>query len=678
MFDILFGWRKASKCKKLIKRVQCRLNLLKNKRNAIVRQLREDVAELIKNGHEETAFNRVEQLIKDECIATVYELLNHFCEFILIHLSYIQRHKDCPNDVNEAVSSLIFASARCGDLPELRIIRKLFGERYGHKFAMTAVELFPGNLVNPQIKEKLSIKSVADELKYRVIDEISRDYCLQPKLLALEYYSDSDWHQVQMKENNGNQVEEMDAQTNDTSAGFEMQPSNVAEIEREVICVDSSIKSFLTTPSNSFSNQSSDMSNPSSVHHAPPYISISPLHEKVDKVEKFVKVNSSSKFTVSSLEDKEEKMAAASSTESSPPFPEEAVVYLDDIEECQSSVSQEQRLFKFRSSGWPGRDKVEFGSDQGNIGHDESLSDKSDTMSSRNSRRTVPEKRSRRRSVSLENHSIKDVGCMIYYCKTWRSPSTHKHGSHYCRKLQRPLGEENQQSNCDQKRLKQHQSLELNSNFQARQSRHGGKKSCYNLKINDCTLEHPCYRCVFDDKNNWEYLPVKQKRGIRTVVGFPTSHVNQETLLCECCQCHSLWNKESDEETESDTLPHKPRRRSYHNGAVVYNVFTYLDYQSVKKNKAEISNSLGSPPSNCSEPDISSSLTRKDKLPPYSRAVTMPPGRSKGSPKDNIWRTNSSPFQNPNHVHPKLPEYDDIATKFMALKKEHLQNKTLQ
>lgn len=45
--------------KKLINRVQCRLKLLKNKRNSIVRQLREDMAQLIKSGHEHIAFNRV-------------------------------------------------------------------------------------------------------------------------------------------------------------------------------------------------------------------------------------------------------------------------------------------------------------------------------------------------------------------------------------------------------------------------------------------------------------------------------------------------------------------------------------------------------------------------------------------------------------------------------------------
>lgn len=96
MFDIFFGWRKASKwfcveglekkvylicclyllfflwglyvlfcsSKKLIKRVQCRLKLLKNKRYTIVKQLREDLAQLIKLGYEESAFNRVGRKLK--------------------------------------------------------------------------------------------------------------------------------------------------------------------------------------------------------------------------------------------------------------------------------------------------------------------------------------------------------------------------------------------------------------------------------------------------------------------------------------------------------------------------------------------------------------------------------------------------------------------------------------
>ncbi|OMP08129.1 hypothetical protein COLO4_06752 [Corchorus olitorius] len=76
---------------------------------------------------------------------------------------------DYPNDINEAVSSLIFASPRCADLPELPAIQKLLGVLW------------------LEIKEKLSIKSVSDDAKYSLIDEIVRDHFHKPEILAIEY-----------------------------------------------------------------------------------------------------------------------------------------------------------------------------------------------------------------------------------------------------------------------------------------------------------------------------------------------------------------------------------------------------------------------------------------------------------------------------------------------------------
>lgn len=137
-------------------------------------------------------------------------------------LLYHVTSRDCPNDINEAVSTLIYASAWCGDLPELRKIQKLFGERYGRKFVKAAVELYHGTLVNCQvsksqfsclnkqinmpfllplicmsvlfsyawypvvtialilqIREKLCLKSIPYNVKLRLMDEIAKDYSLQ-------------------------------------------------------------------------------------------------------------------------------------------------------------------------------------------------------------------------------------------------------------------------------------------------------------------------------------------------------------------------------------------------------------------------------------------------------------------------------------------------------------------
>jgi len=41
-------------------------------------------------------------------------------------------NRDCPEECKEAVSSLMDAAARTGDLPELRQLRTLFTDKYGN------------------------------------------------------------------------------------------------------------------------------------------------------------------------------------------------------------------------------------------------------------------------------------------------------------------------------------------------------------------------------------------------------------------------------------------------------------------------------------------------------------------------------------------------------------------
>lgn len=54
-------------------------------------------------------------------------------KLILFYMNQICliRHRECPEDCKEAVSSLMFAAARFADLPELREMRTLFLENYG-------------------------------------------------------------------------------------------------------------------------------------------------------------------------------------------------------------------------------------------------------------------------------------------------------------------------------------------------------------------------------------------------------------------------------------------------------------------------------------------------------------------------------------------------------------------
>lgn len=461
---------------------------------------------------------------------------------------------------------------------------------------------------------------------------------------------------VQVKENKGYQLVESDAKVNDQ--GSKVHPSEIEEIKRGVKCVASSISKSSDScylPKSCFADTSAIVS---TVQQYPPYILSSPLQNNVEKVVDvdYPKLLSSIN---SCLQNRGERLALASSAEriSFPTYPEEMVDCVDDIEEYQFPLSKDgacldQMVFQFRSSGLSTREKTQFGCHESDTDQDESQSETSSIRISRRSKR-APGKRSRRRSASLENLGIVDIGYMIYYQKPCRSPSTHKHGR---RKHQKLSLEGIPPSN---KKELLHSFSEKEIFLQSSQIEDGTKRKSFNLKIRGCSLDQPCYFCIYDDIDCLETLSKK------------ATHVQQGVMLDECCHCQPFWDVELNKGMESVTIPQRPNRKS-HSGVAECHAFNYPDCKAGNGNnkmKAEISAS----PS-VSNPRTIGSLTRIETEAPYSRAMTMPQERHRNG-KDKMFRTYSCPSQHPNHVHPKLPDYDDIAAKFTALKKEHLENK---
>ena len=60
--------------------------------------------------------------------------------------------RQCPDELKEAISSLIFAASRCRELPELQKIRGLFTSRYGKELETRDVELRNNCGVNPKVR----------------------------------------------------------------------------------------------------------------------------------------------------------------------------------------------------------------------------------------------------------------------------------------------------------------------------------------------------------------------------------------------------------------------------------------------------------------------------------------------------------------------------------------------
>ncbi|XP_021741541.1 uncharacterized protein LOC110707802 [Chenopodium quinoa] len=159
-----------SKCKSLIKQTRTRIEVVRRKRNATQKFLRKDIADLLANGLEKNAYGRADGLISELILTSCYEFIDHVCEIILKHLPVLQKLRDCPEDCREAVASLMFAAARFSDLPELRELRDLFQGRYGN-----SVEFY----VNQKLVENITPKPPSMEKNIKLLEEIASEFSLR-------------------------------------------------------------------------------------------------------------------------------------------------------------------------------------------------------------------------------------------------------------------------------------------------------------------------------------------------------------------------------------------------------------------------------------------------------------------------------------------------------------------
>nr|KYP41748.1 IST1-like protein [Cajanus cajan] len=167
---------KPAKCKTALKLAVSRIKLLKNKREAQVKQLRRELAQLLQSGQDQTARIRVEHVVREEKTMAAYDLVEIYCELIAARLPMIESQKNCPIDLKEAVSSVIFATPRCSDIPELVDVKKHMTSKYGKEFVSAAIELRPDCGVNRMLVEKLSAKAPDGPTKIKILTEIAEEH----------------------------------------------------------------------------------------------------------------------------------------------------------------------------------------------------------------------------------------------------------------------------------------------------------------------------------------------------------------------------------------------------------------------------------------------------------------------------------------------------------------------
>ncbi|GMI73412.1 hypothetical protein HRI_001010500 [Hibiscus trionum] len=190
--DALLGRNfKTSKFKTLAKLAVSRIGILKNQHQVRCSHARSDVVELLNLGHHEQALHRVEHLIKEQNKVDAFTIMESYCNMLIERVMLIQKNKECPDELKEATSSLMFASSRCGDFPELLHIRGVLSSTFGKEFVARAVELRNSCSVHPKMIQKLSTRSPSLETKLKLLKEIASEKGVTLRLEAMTVEDES-------------------------------------------------------------------------------------------------------------------------------------------------------------------------------------------------------------------------------------------------------------------------------------------------------------------------------------------------------------------------------------------------------------------------------------------------------------------------------------------------------
>jgi hypothetical protein len=160
-----------SKLKSHLKMAQTRIELLKNKKRNGIKVQQRQIADLLRQGKDESARIKVENVIRDDFIIEAYEILELFCDLVQSRIQLIAESRTCPNDLKEAISTILYAVPRA-DIPELMVVREQFTKKYGKEFVLAALEN-KDYAVNQRFMIKLNVKIPEPYLCVNYLKEIA-------------------------------------------------------------------------------------------------------------------------------------------------------------------------------------------------------------------------------------------------------------------------------------------------------------------------------------------------------------------------------------------------------------------------------------------------------------------------------------------------------------------------
>lgn len=147
--------------------------MLQQKDEAVSKQQRRVIAQLLENGKIESARIRVENVIRSDITVELYEILELYCELLHARTGLLEG-PECDTGLEEATKSIIYAAPKT-EVKELQQVRALLCERFGKEFALNAMEN-SDQKVSERVLKKLTVIPPSMGLVNGYLDEIARTY----------------------------------------------------------------------------------------------------------------------------------------------------------------------------------------------------------------------------------------------------------------------------------------------------------------------------------------------------------------------------------------------------------------------------------------------------------------------------------------------------------------------
>ncbi|MCH0629928.1 IST1 family protein [Kocuria palustris] len=165
-----------SRLKTLLKMAILRAQLVQEKKLALAKQQRRQLADLLNQGKEQSATIRVENIIREDIYIELLEYIELYCELLLARISLIVDPEltECDSNIKEAVALVIYLASH-SELKEITQIRDQLIAKYGVDFGKQALDNVD-NIVPEKIVNRCNVPVPKEELVTLYLCEIARAY----------------------------------------------------------------------------------------------------------------------------------------------------------------------------------------------------------------------------------------------------------------------------------------------------------------------------------------------------------------------------------------------------------------------------------------------------------------------------------------------------------------------